>query len=63
MSSQPTGAFGNVINHALITGGLREVLYAIRSGLISDPNIEYIEMPNLSSNEEVHNIVFYHELL
>ena len=56
MSSQPTGASGNVIIHDLITGGVREVLYAIRSGLISDPYIELIEMPNLSSNEEVHDI-------
>ncbi len=41
MSDQPTDAFGNVNNNDVITGCVREVLHAIRSGLISDSQIRH----------------------
>jgi hypothetical protein len=41
MSGQPTDEFSNVIIQDLITCGIWEVLYAIHSGLISDPHIQH----------------------
>jgi len=58
MSDQPTDAFGNVNNNDVITGCVQEDLHAIRSGLSVIVKSGIIEMPNLSSNDEVHDYVF-----